>query len=107
MNGYPIWLCLALLLATILGVFGGCSLSFALADGRIKRHRKKVPEKEARKGLLSRMHRQDKDSFSAFRSLEREEDHSRNMCSARGSQDDSYAYISRGSRFSRHTPPKK
>lgn len=98
MNGYPIWFCLALLLASLLGVFGGCSLAYAFVCGRIKRRSRKSARKEKRRELRSRMHRQDNTSFSAFRSFERDEDHSKNMHSARGSQDDSYAYISKGGR---------
>jgi len=106
MNGYPIWFCLALLISSLTGVFSGCSLAYAFASGRIKRGKKRTVRKTSHKGLRGRMHRQDNDSFSAFRSFEREEDHSRNMYCARGSQDDSYAYISKGCRFPGHHPPK-
>lgn len=98
MNGYPIWFCLALLIASLTGVFGGCSLAYAFASGRIKHREKRNVKKAPRKGLRSRMHRQDSNSFSAFRSFERDEDHNKNMHSARGSQDDSYAYITKGGR---------
>lgn len=98
MNGYPIWFCVALLLASVLGVFGGYSLAYAFADGRMKRRKRKSDRREKKRDLRNRMHRQDSTSFSAFRSFERDEDHGRNMHSARGSQDDSYAYISKGDR---------
>lgn len=98
MYGYPIWFCLALLLACLLGVSGGCALAFAFASGRIKRRQRKSARKEKRRGLRSRIHQQDSTSFSAFQSFERDEDHGQKMHAARGSQDDSYAYISRGDR---------
>ena len=98
MNGYPIWFCLALLISSLTGVFCGCFLAYAFASGRIKRREKRTVRKAAQKGLRGRMHRQDNTSFSAFRSFERDEDHNKNMHSARVSQDDSYAYITKGGR---------
>lgn len=109
----------SMLFACLLGVGAGWYLAFSRADGRSvfsrkkggrKRRQKEKPSPQGRAGVsilkgrlfkgeeqnLSRkLHKQDRSSFSGFRSAETGEDHDEIIRTARSSQDNSYSYMAK------------